>query len=285
MQEHILIDMAKRYPQLLLPLDWGTKDSFLYRQAVLRGMPLAGRPDFSLSGEDRLLAYNTPAGRAEVLYLAQRKDFEHAVQALAYRCQPRSIPKSMGAVAVQGLINWEKIRSHKAVYKASGGTDWNEELKRFTADKSNYIDRLIIVGSGNYSALPSNRAGCAPEQWRRLSLRIRIYHELTHFVCRALYPDDMDAIRDEVLADMIGLIAALGTYDAELAALFLGVERENYRAGGRLENYLTDGLPLEDAAQRARHLIAELKELERPEEKEPVLDFLTRVFPLIKVIS
>lgn len=266
----------------MLPLSYDTKDSLMYKQTVLRGIELPGKLDFTFSKEDELSHFDTPAGKVGVLYLSERKDFEHCVRALAYRCEPRAIPESMGAVTVRGLINWEKIRSHKEIYDISGGTNWHEEYKKFTAVKKNYLDSLIIIGSGNYSAVQPQKIGRAPEEWLTLSRIIRTYHELTHFVCRSLYPADVDVVRDEVLADMIGLTAAFGAYDPELASYFLGVEGDVYRAGGRLENYLGGNLPGDDEIRRVKRLVARLKEIGGPVEEESVLEFLIHVFQQVK---
>ena len=64
----------------------------------------------------------------------------------------------------------------------------------------------------------------------------RRYHELTHVICRRLYPGDVDPIRDELVADAVGLYAAFGHFDPEMEKLFLGIRDGRY-VGGRLENY------------------------------------------------
>ena len=75
------------------------------------------------------------------------------------------------------------------------------------------------------------------EEWIQRSVRIRLYHELTHFICRKFWPEKKDALRDEIYADCIGLVAAFDDYDTYLAKLFLGIDKEQYRKGGRLEHY------------------------------------------------
>lgn len=52
--------------------------------------------------------------------------------------------------------------------------------------------------------------------WIRASDDIRKYHELTHFVCRRLYPDLIDKVRDELIADAVGICAAFGEYRRDL---------------------------------------------------------------------
>ena len=50
------------------------------------------------------------------------------------------------------------------------------------------------------------------------------------------YPDNIDAVRDELIADAVGLYAAFGYIDIELEKKFLGIRGTAY-TGGRLENY------------------------------------------------
>ena len=97
---HILYEVAKRYPQLLLPIEEGISQSEAFRDAVLRGNPVDREPDFSFAAGDRLTSCDTPAGRAEILFLENRDDFVHAYRALGYRCEPADIPPSVGAATV-----------------------------------------------------------------------------------------------------------------------------------------------------------------------------------------
>ena len=128
------------------------------------------------------------------------------------------------------------------------------EFRRFTAEKANYLDSLILLSSGDYSNVSAETAALPAEEWKEKSVTIRKYHELTHFICRALYPDDVDAVRDEVIADLIGLVAAFGDYDVHLAETFLGIEGECFREGGRL-SYYTDAGHLPETVARAGQLI------------------------------
>ncbi len=249
-----IIKLSHRYPQILLPIEQNIKDTPEYKDAVLRGKAVSREPAFIGSPEDLLSSVTTPVGTVDVLYLANREDFEHALRALAYRCEPVSIPASVGASTVRGLINWQKIKAHKYDYILSGGTDWSEELKRFTSNRKNYLDTVIILSSGNYSALPACAVGLPESVWREKSFVIRKYHELTHFVCRTLYPENIEPVRDEVIADMIGMTAAFGHYDPKLAKQFLGIDGNQFRSGGRLAHYVENGR-LSNAMSNATDLI------------------------------
>ena len=237
---HILYEVAKRYPQLLLPVEEGISQSEEFKDAVLRGKPVDREPDFSFAAGDCLTSCDTPAGRAEILFLENRDDFVHAYRALGYRCEPADIPPSVGAATILGLFNWEKIHAHEAEWLAAGNTDWPAEFARFTSDKANFVDTLILLSAGPYSSVSAQQAGLGNAEWIEKSIQIRKYHELTHFVCRQKVPEKKDALRDEIYADCIGLLSAFGTYDTRLAEVFLGIETGTFREGGRLSHYMGD---------------------------------------------
>lgn len=277
----ILLQITREYPQLLLPLSCETKTSPEYKAAVLRGEPLEREPEFISSPNDDLSLVPTPAGEARIWYLENRGDFEHAYQALAFRCEPRPILPSVGAATISGLINWGKIRAHRREFLRSGGLNWSAEFREFTSVKSNYCDTIILLSSGFYSSVDTELVGMDAQSWQQKSIQIRKYHELTHFVCRKLYPDRIDVLRDEILADCIGLIAAFGDYNPALARLFLGIERSEYRPGGRLEHYIADPGELPAVIQRAHELIDTLSvqctEVLQHHPKD-VFEILTEIF-------
>lgn len=236
----IVDEIAAKYPQLLLPVREGESKSEEYKNAVLRGLPMLGKAEFTGSEEDRIIEFKTPAGPISIIYFELREDFEHALRALAHKCEPVEVIPSVGASTIRGLINWQKIRQHKLAYLASGGIDWGGEFRKFTADKSNYIDSVILLSGGYYSAILPEEVGMESREWKTRSYQIRMYHELTHFVCRSEFPEDIDAIRDEVMADAIGLTAATGSYDPSLARLFLGISGNTVKNGGRITHYVNE---------------------------------------------
>ena len=255
--EHILYTLALRYPQLTLPISDETRHSESYKNIVLRGDPPEREPEFSFCADDRLESVDTPAGRVDVISFVRRDDFEHCIRALAHRCENCELPPTMGASTISGLINWEKIHRHREEYLAAGGDDWDEEFARFTSDRNNFRDTVIVLSSGYYSALPPEEAGFSEAEWLKLSYTIRKYHELAHFVSRKLYLENREAVRDEVLADMNGIIAALGHFDAALEAKMLGFRNGEYTYG-RLENYVKpEELP--GAIERVKAMLADLE--------------------------
>ena len=86
----------------------------------------------------------------------------------------------------------------------------------------------------------------------------------------------MDAIRDEVIADMIGLIAAFGEYDTHLAEVFLGIEGETFRDGGRLSHYAGDDINA--AMMQAKQMIKKYSNCIENRKKDDVFELLLSIF-------
>lgn len=229
---HVLIELSQRYPQLLFPIEHGISKTQEFTDVVFCGKELKGTLDFSMSPKDRLYSIDTPAGTAEALLLYNREDFEKCVCALANRCEPKDIPPSVGAFMISGLINWEKVRRNCK-------NNINElTLKLLKFSGCEIYDRLILLSSGWYSGIVPENIGLSADEWTEKSITIRMYHELTHFICRSLYPKNIDVIRDEIFADMIGIIVAFGYYDTELAKLFLGISNAGLSETGRINYYI-----------------------------------------------
>ena len=236
----VLPGLAETYGQLYLTPDEAGRAA--YRDVVLCGLdaPQKSLGHFLGDGRDSCLPEETPAGEVLVVTLHERQDFETFLRVMAYRCEQKPIPKSQGAAILDGVVNWTRIRAHKADFLRRGGTEdgWSEEFQRFTAEKRNYKDALIVLSDGPYSAISARAVGMDEDAWLSASHAIRKAHECTHFICRRLFPEKIDALWDEIVADAVGLYAAFGRYDPALAALFLGVGPEGY-TGGRLENYVS----------------------------------------------
>lgn len=221
--EHVIYKLAKKYPQVYLPIEEGISKSEEYKNTCLRGIQSERELVFSFNDNDSLQTIKTIAGDVEVLLMYDRKDFVHMARALGFKGEPVVVPDSTGAMALFGLNNWEKVRA---------GLD-------------NYKDSFILLSSGDYSnvsiedidKVTNGEVKLTKNEWTNKSITIRKYHELTHFVMRKLYPDNIDAIRDELIADIVGLLCAFDTLDERVLKLFLGLENDAYRKGGRLENY------------------------------------------------
>ena len=260
--KQVLEELAEIYRQLyLVPGEEGAKE--LYKEIVQGGgePPEKSLAHFKRSEKDSCVTIVTPAGSVRVITLYEREDFELFLQIVAHRCEKKEISKTQGASMLDGVINWRRIEArHKAFYREEterGVTDpdWNAEFERFTSDKKNYLDALILLSVGPYSAVSAERAGFTKEEWVGYSNNIRKYHEITHFVCRRLYREKKEPVWDELAADAAGLYAAFGKYDIRLAELFLGIEEGRY-VGGRLENYLGKDEALKPKEEQSESLDA-----------------------------
>ncbi len=285
MNQTVFNTILERYPQIGLPIKEGAKDTLEYEKAVLRGLPIVHvANDFSDNKCDCLETEDTPAGEANILYMDDREDFEKVIQKLAHRCEPTKIPTSMGASTISGLINWEKIHQHEKEYKEGGGAFWGLEFSLFVSEPENFQDSLIVLSSGEYSAVDSESINeiledeehLSKEEWKKASIIIRKYHELTHFICQKLYPEHKNAIRDEIIADAIGIIAVFGEYKEKVAKLFLGIEKDTYREGGRLQNYYFENDP-KSVQENARDLITHLTKFLEDKKEKTIYDLIIQI--------
>ena len=226
--------LAADYPQLYLNPDIDTQEA--YRRVVLRGEEPEAKSLAHYRGDpaDREEVMETPAGSVRVVTLGNRQDFELALRGLmAAKDGPLTpIPESQGA-AMLTVFNWPRIHAHLALYPEE---ERAAEFKRFTAVRENYVDMLVLLSRGPYSHVDAAAVGETEAAWLEHSDTIRRYHELTHVICRRLYPGDVAPIRDELVADAVGLYAAYGCFDPETEKLFLGIRDGRY-TGGRLDNY------------------------------------------------
>lgn len=239
----VIARLANIYPQLYLAP--GEEGQRLYPEVVQKGGPAPNRDLSHFHGspadDDRLIA--TPAGEVRVVTLGNRSDFVTFVQIMGERCEPIRVPDTQGALFLDGVISREIF---------------------FLPKK----DALLILSVGPYSGVPAEELGFSKEKWLADSHTIRLFHECTHFTCYRLHPGARDAVRDELVADAVGIIAAFGAYDRKLAERFLGIRDGRY-TGGRLENYTKepeamlpeiDGMLLNIGKKAAEH--ADLAPLE-----------------------
>lgn len=262
-EKAVLKALTENYPQLYLNPDSTSQET--YRRIVLRGEePESKNLDFYSGDEhDCDETMNTPAGEVRVVTLGSRRDFELVMRSLmAAKDGPEAkIPASQGASMVT-LFNWPRIHAHLAKFPAE---EQDAEFRRFTSVRSNFTDMLVVLSRGPYSGISAKAVGKTEDRWLEESDTIRRYHELTHVICRRLYPDDIDALRDELIADAVGLYAAYGHFDLGMEKLFLGLKDGRY-TGGRLENYTDDpdqlAGPITQALERMKKTVDENNETE-----------------------
>ena len=269
-----LASLAADYPQLYMNPDTDAQED--YRRVVLRGEEPDTRSLAHYRGSefDRLETVETPAGAVRVLTLGDRGDFELVIRGLmaAKKGPLNPVPPTQGA-AMMTVFNWPRIRAH---LEGCPEEERGAEFKRFTSVKENYTDMLVVLSRGPYSGVDAAALGLGREEWLDLSDTIRRYHELTHVVCRREYPNDVSAIRDELIADAVGLYAACGRLDTRAEELFLGVRDGRY-FGGRLGNYTDDPEGIAASVSAALSRMACVVEEHRGAEPFALISYLIEI--------
>lgn len=248
--------LKQRLVQLQFPIESGISQTKPYIYATRKGVPIdriAEATGLVLKQPEKLqlMIHQSLAGAIPVLLTENREDFVTLVQALTMRNEPLPVPASMGACMVAGFNNWDRVRQYRRHWEAQNPTNcsdsWAEEFGRLIPQKELYQDRFIILSDGFYSNVSATDLGLSEPEWRRLSLKIRLEHECTHYFTRRLLNSMRNNLLDELIADYRGIVAATGYYRADWFLHFLGLESPNYREGGRLQNYRGQP-PLSDGA-------------------------------------
>jgi hypothetical protein len=252
-----IFDLLKRcYPQLNLPIETGIEKSELYKEFVLKG-----KIDFTslpaalelIDSKNIKFENNTClAGKIPVLTISNKEDFVKIIQSLLHKNNPVEVPQSMGAVLINGVNNWERIKILKSQWQAKNPSgNWNQEFSNVILNKSLYKDKLIILSSKPYSNVAAKQLGLTEDIWISYSVSIRKEHEFTHLYTLKRYGHASNNLHDELIADYIGIIKTIGYYDKTWMLHFMGLEEyPKYRRGARLENYVKDNrLSREDFRQ------------------------------------
>jgi len=143
---------------------------------------------------------------------------------------------------VSGFNNWGRIREYQRRWEAEGGdrsrAAWQEEFRRLVPKKELYQDRFLILSTGPYSDVAAREIGLSGPDWRRISTKIRLEHECTHYFTLRVFGSMRNNLLDELIADYMGITAAAGRYRSDWFLRFMGLESfPVYREGGRLQNY------------------------------------------------
>lgn len=243
----VIATLAKRFPQLYIAPAEDTLEA--YKLAAGRGVAPEDKSlnHFITSERDELRTVETPAGPVEVVYLANRQDFETFLQIIGNKAQPVPILRSVGAITYSGLPDWGEVARQREEYIANGGTNWPAEFSRRAKVKGAFRIEIVIISEGPYSNVSAEHTPYDSDTWLNVSREIRLHHECAHVVCRRTMPDDILPVWDEVTADVVGLLCATQHYDANLAMLFFDK---------RIAEYLN-----EEQAKRTDEILAELRDV------------------------
>jgi hypothetical protein len=232
--------LSQRLVQLRFPVMAGMSTNPNYQAATRKGLSTAAMKDATGAKLEnpaglKVYLYQTMAGRIPVIETGSRDDFETLVRVFSRRNEPAAIPSSMGACMIKGYNNWDRV----AKYKQECGEHF--DFNQMKAHKELYQDTFLILTDAGYSGIPAYMLGLAEDEWRKLSLVIRIEHEATHYFTLRFLGSARNHLLDEFIADYMGIVAAIGRYRADWFLCFMGLEHyPAFRAGGRLTNYLKD---------------------------------------------
>ncbi|MDR3354883.1 MAG: hypothetical protein LBO21_07580 [Synergistaceae bacterium] len=200
-----------------------------------------------LSGErTRVWLEETPAGRIPVVYTEDRKAFEKLIAILSMEKDDQTLPPSVNAFTVP--CKHPKFRGH----------------------------RVIFMGRAGYSALSGESVGMGEDEWLEKSGKIRLRHECCHYFTLRVLGGMKNHALEEVVADCVGQLSALGRYDASLQRKLFGLERvDRIAPQGRLGFYVRN-LPEEAVRLVCRKVNEALDALEDYLEKNSEMTFASR---------
>ena len=262
------LELRQHCPQLLIAPRPDAHLSEQYSRLVLRGRrptdeDIEQAPSLVDPEGLRLSIAQQPCGAVPVLDVVHRDDFDLLLRCLAYRCEPAAMPLSVHAQAIDGLIHWGLIR----------------EVNRSTRCQ------LLILHQAPYSSLSlaSLPVPLDQQRWIEASQRWRLEHELTHLACQCLLGEMRINLYDELIADALGMLAALDCFDADLFRQGLGLSEEGVlQPGGRAQAYV-GALHPDDRSRAYQSVLARAHELEAllarglvPREAMPLLRCLGR---------
>lgn len=211
-------------PQLWFKPDETVHNSASYRRLVLQGESadeavIAAAPMLQDPEGISLQMMDHPCGAMPVLRFRHQSDFVLAVRCLAHRCKPATIQTTVHAQAIAGLIHWGLIRD---------------------LDRDQRCE-LLLLHEAPYSSLPAAAVpgNLSDQEWLEASMTWRLEHELTHIACKRLVGEMRINLFDELLADALGMRAALGQFNATLFLKGLGVRSDgSIESEGRAHVYL-----------------------------------------------
>ena len=187
-------------PQLVLPQVNGISSSEIYRKMVLQGNEINSQSPI-IDGKAlrypqvlRLWLADHPYCPSPVLATPDYDDFLWLVRALAHRAEPVRIEPGVHAQAINGLIHWGLIRSFGPKVRAS----------------------IIILHDAPYGSVPSDDLPINLDRqgWINASANLRLEHELTHLATKTVIGEMRLNLLDELIADTMGMLAALGSFKA-----------------------------------------------------------------------
>lgn len=236
-------DLLKNcFPQLNFPIENEVDKSQEYRNATLKGM-FANQNTSLLDSTNLSVEYfNGFSGAVPIITIQSENEFVKLIQSLCYKNSPVELPRSMGASFINGINNWKKIHDLKGKWlQANPFGDWNKEFSsNILSNSSLFKEKIIVLSTKPYSNISASTFEISESLWKDYSHSIRKNHELTHYYTLQKYGSAKNNLHDELIADYVGIITTIGSYNKNWMLTFMGLEDyPKYRNGARLENYLS----------------------------------------------
>jgi hypothetical protein len=246
--------LQSKLPQLCIPQREGVSASPAYAKVMKKGLPFEEK-DFGGCLElecPEVLELKIPshfAGALPVLQTSHREDFLRLIRAIGGRCEPRIYPEGMHAMCIGGINNWDRVRLLKEQWQRgqvdqTPGEHWGSALQRFVQQKPELIrDRVLVLHTAPYGSVAHTLVPGMHDAstWLAASNTLRLEHEFTHYATTRFYGSMRSNMLDELVADCMGFLAALGTFPAQLFRRCMGITSEGRApSGARARLYMVD---------------------------------------------
>ena len=151
----------KRYlVQLQFPVKVGISKTEDYINVTLRGKQKQSDDVLELHEPNAItleLYESEITGKMPVITVPDNKDFNTIICALSNKNEPKKLPDSMGALFINGIVNWDRIQNIKTNWlKSNPFGNWNDTFKTHIQSKPYlFKDKLIILSGKGYSGIKS----------------------------------------------------------------------------------------------------------------------------------
>jgi hypothetical protein len=244
-------------PQLNIPIKKDISKSPIYSDVVNQGQSFdeekfGSRFVLQKPNSFSFTIHQHPCGALPVLLTEHRQDFENLFRLITAKSEPIPINPSINATFISGFTNWNRLNKYKEQWSQENSNDffgmgWGNELKRIVRDEPwRFKDSFILMMKSNYSCVSVSelQLNISEEEWLERSAILRMEHEFTHYGIKRIFGVMRTHLWDEVVADYMGIVQALGEFRGAWFLRFLGVDPEQgLRSDGRIHHYIKNIAP------------------------------------------
>ena len=209
-------------------------------------------PELPLSDEKFITAWSAKENVDVLRFLSQ--EFELATEKFDWKnvaAMKIEFKQTLGGrLPIISTANHDDFCQMVAILTAREAKKYPLTVNAFTipcrAEKI-YRHRVILLNAAPYSNISAKKIGLSVEEWLKKSYLIRLRHESAHYETLRLLGGMKNHALDEILADCLGQMAALGEFSANKQRIFFGLEKGGSKCDGRLNfycrNVLSEELP------------------------------------------